>query len=492
MKIVYYNWVDQDDIEKRGGGVTVYQKNISSHDTNDEIFYISSGVYFDAFDRRPRIIQKRNKFFIQNSATLAPSHLSFSSKTQVSDAATVDIFIDALKRIVAPDVVHFNNFEGIPIDVLSAIKQHFPNIKIVYSVHNYYPFCPQVNLWNRERKSCDDYRNGKSCINCISASSDSEGIRKAYHLGGLLHKIGIKNNTKMFAFIWRAAVSANIFRNRIKRIIKPIEKEEKDFVNFSEKSEYFRTRRKKMVSAINEHCDIVLPVSERVREICLQYGIKPGLLRTCYIGTHHAAFFDPARRKNRAVRSIAYYGYMRRDKGFYFFLRCLKNVPDDIAKTLTIIIAAKNTDGRAYHYIKDLTERFERVIYADGYNAKSLTGLLAMTDLAVVPVLWEDNLPQVAIEANCHNVPLLCSDRGGASEITGRNPLYTFKAGSVLDFTMKLTDIVCAGVTEENYWNKTMSPISVDAHYLELRAIYASLQNKCDNLYSRSLERVSI
>ena len=45
----------------------------------------------------------------------------------------------------------------------------------------------------------------------------------------------------------------------------------------------------------------------------------------------------------------------------------------------------------------------------------------------VVPVLWHDNLPQVAIEMHARHIPLLTSDMGGAQEL-GNCPEMVFAA----------------------------------------------------------------
>ena len=50
MKILFYNWVDYLDDEKRGGGVSVYQKNvIEALDASGEAecSFISSGISYD-------------------------------------------------------------------------------------------------------------------------------------------------------------------------------------------------------------------------------------------------------------------------------------------------------------------------------------------------------------------------------------------------------------------------------------------------------------
>ncbi|MGF6477488.1 hypothetical protein ABIE06_004343 [Pantoea dispersa] len=55
MRICYYNWVDYDDKRKRGGGVTVYQKNVIesfNNNLDDEAYFIFSGVTYNPFNKK--------------------------------------------------------------------------------------------------------------------------------------------------------------------------------------------------------------------------------------------------------------------------------------------------------------------------------------------------------------------------------------------------------------------------------------------------------
>ena len=80
-----------------------------------------------------------------------------------------------------------------------------------------------------------------------------------------------------------------------------------------------------MIRLINTHCDAVLCVSRRVKEIFASYGVDPQIMQTMYIGTRHARFFDASEPKDMSVGSdgkltLGFLGYMRRDKGFAFLI----------------------------------------------------------------------------------------------------------------------------------------------------------------------------
>ena len=70
--------------------------------------------------------------------------------------------------------------------------------------------------------------------------------------------------------------------------------------------------------------------------------VKPEIIKTSYIGTK---FAENAMNKNRTDKTspftIAFMGYARIDKGFWFLIKCLKNIPEDIAKNIKVVLAAK-------------------------------------------------------------------------------------------------------------------------------------------------------
>lgn len=483
MRIAYFNWVDHDDRNQVGGGVTVYQKNLAASMPPEDTFFIFSGFNYDLKFPTPHWVRKGQKYFIYNSGTVGPAANSSGQEVQFTHAPTTNTFIDALTNIGELDVLHFNNLEGLPLNTLYVIKQAFPKIKIVYSVHNYYAVCPRVNLWQMDTVNCTDFADGQSCVSCVQPKRPYGWYEHEFYRRELYEKYAPSGNKLLRSLIKRFAKLAWRGKRRMKapsynEIRDPYEMDQSidrplDLID----APSFAERRVRFVKTLNECCSIILPVSQRVREICVSHGISPRLLKTSYIGTSHHHHFDPEKRIARSVETITYLGYMRKFKGFYFFLETMQQLPDELASKLKLIIAAKNSNPQAVREIKALSSKFKEVVYLDGYTSETLPAILKKSDLTVVPVLWEDNLPQVAIESNCYNVPVLASDMGGPAEVTGHNSDFTFKAGSYHDLVAKLSKIVENGVTVDGYWNGTMRPISMEQHCEELRKIYRQLMN---------------
>jgi glycosyltransferase involved in cell wall biosynthesis len=197
MRILYYNWVEHADPERRGGGVAVYQRNLIEEllkDSSFEIYVLSSGISYN-FRRRVYVREITGNGFpkryeIVNSGVMAPGHSAFFSQSSLSHPETLGVFEEFLLTYGPFDVVHFNNLEGLPADVLS-LRKRFPRTKFVLSLHNYFPFCPQVNLWYKEREHCSTYVNGRKCLHCLEYTVRSSSIKAAHRLAHYLKSLGI-------------------------------------------------------------------------------------------------------------------------------------------------------------------------------------------------------------------------------------------------------------------------------------------------------------
>ena len=215
MKLLYYNWVPFDDDENRGGGVSVYQRNLISYllkQSDNEVYFISSGIAYTAeskgvyIKRTSNIYGKRCKTYqIINSPILSPGHCAFDDMDiYLNDLELYQIFKKFITQNGPFDVIHFNNFEGLSLHVLK-IKEDFPNTKMIYSLHNYYAFCPQVNLWKKERESCYDFHDGKDCLTCLTYKADKQEVLFANKLAYKLKICHFNSHTAVYRLAFRYA-----------------------------------------------------------------------------------------------------------------------------------------------------------------------------------------------------------------------------------------------------------------------------------------------
>lgn len=499
MRILYYNWVDYLDDERRGGGVSAYQRNLMAaleKRPDVEPHFLSAGVSYDLRPAQPRWetqrfgpdIDRPRRFEVVNSAVLAPAHHGFGSPAQLADPATEAVFFDFIARNGPYDVVHFNNLEGLPAGVLK-LKECWPKTRVVLSLHNYYPFCPQVNLWHQERETCGDYDAGRSCVHCLPHVNDPRHMRLSAGVAYWLKGLGLRPGTRVFdgAFRWsmrlggRGARGIRRLKNmRPRRKAPPGHLQKIAPVDGSA----FIERRRAMVALINAQCDTVLCVSDAVRRLALAHGLNEDLVQTSYIGTREAAAFTRTAPRKFPLREdgtlcLGYLGYMRRDKGFYFLLQALENMPESLSRRLRLEVAARRGDRATMARLASLAPRLAGLTHADGYSHSDLDGLLARVDVGLIPVLWHDNLPQVAIEMHARHIPLLCADRGGAPEL-GCCPEMVFRAGDIADFHARIAALLAGEVDMQSYWRGAMAPVEMEDHLMELMEHYATRSTRCE------------
>ncbi|TVP71118.1 MAG: glycosyltransferase [Rhodobacteraceae bacterium] len=472
MKILHYYWVDPEDPAARGGGVRVYLQALVTAQRERpgwQVTTLASALAHDLRSRPPRWRECRpGHYEIVNSASLAPSHADFATPAQVADPATESAFSDFLERTGPYDVIHFHSLEGIPAQCLSLTS----GARCVLSLHNYHPFCPQVNLWHQESAHCADFDGGKACAQCLPVPPNPAAMRLVYRVETGLTRLGMGPGRAVYQRLWRPLMQgAWRLRKRLRgRSTVPGPRAQPVGPPI--------TRRSAMVGLINAHCDTVLAVSERTRQIALRFGLRD--VTTCYIGTADAAHWmktapriPPARISPFQPLRLIYLGYMRADKGFDFLLDALHALPPELAGCLHLTVAARRGEAQMMVRLKTLEGHLAGLEWQDGYQRDQLDGVLLGVHFGIVPPLWEDNLPQVALEMHARHIPLVTSDRGGAQELGG-SPALWFRAGDRQDFGRLIARLVAGEIRMDEYWTRARVPRSIAQHAQDLAQIYGS------------------
>lgn len=474
-KILIYNWLPFDEKEGKGGGVSVYTKNLLRHLTAQkdwEVCFLSSGRAYNILHRGVFIEPTENEFGdacrsfqVVNSPVLSSAHLSFAyPQACCEDTMLKQVIGKFCLEMGGFDVIHFQNLEGLSLSVLE-LKEEFPETRFVYSLHNYYPFCPQVMLWREDAESCREAACGSCCVSCMPKDVHrrkvvfNQWINYRMQQKGYINPILIKLQKKIEDCYrtYDNLTKGKISRRRNKKL-----------------SEAFRRFREGNIYYINKYMDEVLAVSQRTAEIAVWYGLNKEKVKISYIGT---AVADGQKGCSQypykgEIFHICYLGYMRKMKGFYFLVDALEKMPSKLAAKIKLTLAVKIVDDEMEKRIADLQRKFAGVTVYDGYTHEQLPQILENVQLGIVPPLWEDNLPQVAIEMKAHGIPLLVSNLGGAKELALSED-FVFEAGDIDDFIRKLSVFIEFPDRLEAYWDHAPRLVTMEEHVRELMKYYA-------------------
>lgn len=525
VRILLYNWVQYDDIERRGGGVRIYEKNLISHLINysdHDITVVSSGLQYDVLDPTTRFERTENQhggqlrsFALVNSPVLAPGHHAFGNPHLFDEGPTLQAWHRFLLEEGPFDVVQFDSLEGIPFTFLR-VHEALPEAQVLLYAHNYYMVCPQVNLWKWESEACSDFNGGRDCVNCVPHLANPAEVLRAHQIARLLRRAHVTPNTRGYALAYRLygrlrAQRHNPFVRALavpaRRLLSsrsgvagkqasgtgPPKAQPKPpsahnvqpvSLNSPDRATAFVTRRHRALNLINAECDVVVCTSHRVLEVLRAHGVRDECLSVAYVGTRAAEAFESADlRREPRVRgelSLCYLGYMRRDKGFYFLLDTLEACPREVLSKIRLVLGAKSVDGGTMDRLTALSRHMVDIVHYDGYTHDQLPDLLDSVDVGIVPVQWEDNLPQVATEIVAHGIPIITSDRGGAKELGGSNPSFVFNADETEDLVKIWRRLISGDLQPGDYWKRAQTLTTMDDHVQRLMELYKQAASTVD------------
>lgn len=472
MRVLLYNFVQPE--EPGAGGVGVYLDNLARALASEhEVIVLSSGDRYSPQRREPRVDFSQNAYhraIIVNSPVIAPAAYSFGDPDIYLSSTALDFVPELLaERYGDIDVFHFQNIEGLTRSFFDALRRRFPAARLIYSVHNYHPVCPRVSLWYQDRTICVDYREGVACTMCRAPLFDRDYIRNRRRLiwAEKAHPIVMGILSPALALMKLAR------RMLLRRRDRAAAADAATEIPTGASAASYARFRQSNIALFADVFDEVLAVSARTRQVMIDRGVSPANVAVSYIGTAHKGAYLASTR----IRDIGpglhlgYIGYMGTDKGFNFLLECLEGVPDDVAAGMTVTIAARNTFPDRRVRMEKLGGRFRQLRYFDGYTHANLDAVLSGVNLGLIPVLWEDNLPQTAIELVSRGIPILTSDRGGAQEIA-ENRDFIFEAGRHADLIDRLCRIARRELDLARFWTKEMRVFSMDEHLQDIMRHY--------------------
>lgn len=466
MKVLYYNWTP---INGQGGGVAIYVRNLleyvgtSKKKLNIEPYFLSSGYYYDNTKKRKLYIKREKDFCgvpvfsMVNSPVVAPAAYAVSSFHEMKvDKTQIKVFREFIASIGGVDVIHFQSFEGLSFNILK-IKKYFLDTVIVHTAHDYGTICSKVRLWNYKQENCLKSVEKDKCLYCHK--NKKFGLTEDNVLARIssLYGIDVPYND----------ISKNV---RVVRIIRRIISGMR-FHRIYSNNRY----RDYNVSKINKYSNLEIAVSKRVAEILVAHGINKDKVRVDYIGTKIAdqCLYKCKTDSRTEVFTILYMGYSGIDKGFFSFLNALETMSGDVCKNVVVKVASKMTLEQQ-NRLATLKDRYKNIMVFNGYSCEDFSEIMRNVNLGVVPPLWEDNFPQVAIEMVANGIPVITSMNGGAHEL---NSNEDFRFENPDDLSGKIENIFKNRNLLDEYWDTVMQLTTMQMHVDNLMLLYQMVCN---------------
>lgn len=519
MKILIYNWVQFDNPHLAGGGVTVYLQNVIEEllrRDGVEVYFLSSGHRYGLIDRRPKIRPTPNAmnhprlktFTLWNSPVKAPAHDAFYAiDTWRNDKVTVKLIERFLRQHGPFDAMHVHNLEGIGAGVLSMpsgahLKRRF------YTVHNYMPVCPQIELLYDGRKPCVDFSGGHRCVGCLAHENRMEDLIAMRRVGDYIdfqgfagHPVGgfLFDSLSAGHYMWKAL--RNLFvdvrhglRTRFalwKRRPRPGPGGRFDWRATSgtprlpqhplhrreRLATAYRLWREENALALATRMDGVFAVSDVAREAMLRFMPPDARIETLPLpidvepNAEERARLEEVQSAHETV-TLSFVGYAIPSKGLPFLLDALAEIDDPFYREKVDLVIVASLGGQRARQVVQLKPRFRSITLVPHYRRDQLVQLAERIDLNIVPSIWWETFNQVTVELGRLGVPSLVSSTVGAKMVLPHHDRFVFESGNPADFRAKLDKLVKHPALRASFHDRPLAMPAIREHVDHLMGAY--------------------
>lgn len=397
------------------------------------VVYLRSGI---TYSLRPGMRVNRydrwrgvEMFDVENAPNVATGNFNFDNVREQACSPRHTGLVMGWLAGIRPGVVHVQSMEGFAFELIGAMRgRGWP---VVVTPHNYYWLCPQIDLFERERRVCADYEGGRLCVGCLRmpAAGAERRVRR------VVQTVGRRWGGE------RAGRLEGALRARMRSTggapappVPPDGSQEQRLLaarsHLVVANEYGE-RRVAAVRALNA-CDAVLCPSRCLLDVHAAMGVRPGVLRLVRLGQPH---FDVLRREAEASPGydsppwdartsagplrFAFFGNVYPNKGLRVLASAIEGLPPEVHARATFLIHAFGGDGG----FRERLAKFSNVRFGGAYAVEDLSRLAREYDVGLFPNQGLDNSPFVMLEYLHGGKFAVCSDLGGPRGwiVPGRN-----------------------------------------------------------------------
>lgn len=182
----------------------------------------------------------------------------------------------------------------------------------------------------------------------------------------------------------------------------------------------FVSRKNKALDLLNNKIDITLAVSERQKELFVEFGADPSKIKVInQINVNLRNInkkLENSKNNDNGLLKIIYFGAVIPQKGVHTLIASSQLLEENQAEIHIYGFASKS-------YLNNLANINTRikVFYEGQYSEEQIPNILRNADVVVIPSIWEDCAPLAIAEALANNIPVIGPNIGGFGDFIVNN-----------------------------------------------------------------------
>ena len=364
------------------------------------------------------------------------------ARLEYDDPAVGISFARSLERD-PPDVVHFLHMAGLTTAALiQAVKADIP---FVVTSTDFWFECPMIQLLLPDGSPCAGPQPDRG--NCLRHHAE---MRTPW----------LTRARSSPALDWSLGASAHLAGALLSRLPGAPAL----FADFRARS--------KVIGAALGHASAVIAPTRYMHERLAQFGVLREKIRLIPYGIPAMPVGgapDANRSRTRGLR-IAFAGALVPHKGVRVLLDALEHLPN---VDLTVEFYGQAADPQTLRDLETRATLDQRISLCGMIPHARFRQLLMDIDLLVVPSIWMENAPLVALEAAALSCPMLVSDVPGFDEIVRPNVNgWVFRRNDAADLAAKLQAIAGEPEALVRMRNTRSEVMSIENHVDALHRVY--------------------
>jgi glycosyltransferase involved in cell wall biosynthesis len=386
-----------------------------------DVSYFFPGRHYP-FLRRPRVRRWRRDgvaMFEWINSPLVVGRLGGTARPDetLEHPATEAAFARVLSE-ARPDVVHVHDLGGLPSSLVEVARR--AGIVTVMTIHDYFPLCPTVRLYDVDQNNCRRAVPGDTCVRCCADAplDNVEGRFMTYWYYRKKLRHGVPGLDALLRHPVAARVNTRLIQLFADRVVLPGTGGDAAGARAPARAsastasvEAYDRRRIVNVERLGRF-DLLLPVSQRAAEIYAELGVSVERMRVLTITAEHLEGLRP-RRATQPSDPLVFAtlnGATSRQKGANLLVdavRALDRAGLDGRYRLAVF-------GRMAPDVEPVLSRHPSVDWRGDYTSDQLDAILERVDVGILPSVWEELYPLVGLEFMAKGIPLITSPLGGA------------------------------------------------------------------------------
>lgn len=381
----------------RNGGLVNYSIDLAMEQSKDnEVILLYPGEINKKKEIKIKFKKKLELIRIYSIINPLPIPVMFGIKSpeDFMKVALTDEF-EVFLRKEKPDIVHIHTLMGLHKEFVEACNKL--KIKTIFTTHDYFGICPKVNLVDNQLSNCNNYEEGKKCVQCNRNSLNTKNINRM--------------NSSLYI-----KLRQNKILNKMKAILKIVFKK----INSNKKVVLVKDsfEKSKDYKALREY---YFNIFKLIEEFHFNSNISKAKFQE-YLGevkgevifiTHknlnkENIKWNLKQQNNQEIR-LSFLGNENPIKGVQILLEAFHLLNIEEREKIKISI---------YGIEKGIIENKHKNIKFKGkYKHKDLSEIFKKTDYTIIPSIWYETFNFVALESKLYRTPVIISNTVGAKDI---------------------------------------------------------------------------